>query len=318
MGSRAYIQLPVIDFSVLNDQNPNTRVWDSVKTEVFKALQEYGCFQTTIAGMTPELQKSVYGAMNQLFHLPFETKSKNICTRMFHGYVGSSSQLPLYESMGIDEPFIEKQVEKNFTNLMWPQGNPQVCKDICIYSKKLLELDVMVKKMVFESLNLEHRFDEHLELTSYVLKLMKYRVPEPNESDLGLHEHADTGVMTILHQYDVEGLEIQTKEDEWFKVKLSPNLFIVMVAETLNVWLNGRLHVPFHRVLMRQNKVRFSLGLFALPKTGNLLESMEEMVDKEHPLLYKPFDYDEFFKFLLVGDQGKEKYAVKAYCGVLN
>ncbi|KAJ0700749.1 putative oxoglutarate/iron-dependent dioxygenase, isopenicillin N synthase [Helianthus annuus] len=93
----------------------------------------------------------------------------------------------------------------------------------------------MTKKMVFEILNLEMYLHEHIELTNYVLKLMKYRVPEPNESNLGLHTHADAGVMTILHQNDVEGLEILTKDDEWLKVKLSPNLFIVMAGETLNV-----------------------------------------------------------------------------------
>lgn len=93
----------------------------------------------------------------------------------------------------------------------------------------------MVKKMLFESLNLEKYLKEQAEKTNYVLKLMKYRVPEPNDTNIGLHSHADAGVMTILHQKDVEGLEIQTKYDEWLKVKLSPNMFIVMAGETLNV-----------------------------------------------------------------------------------
>lgn len=104
-----------------------------------------------------------------------------------------------------------------------------------MYVKKLWELNVMTKKMVFEILNVEKHLNEHMELTNYVLKLMKYRVPEPNESNLGMHIHADSGVLTILHQNDVEGLEILTKDDECLKVKLSPNLFIVMAGETLNV-----------------------------------------------------------------------------------
>lgn len=223
-------------------------------------------------------------------------------------------------------------------------------EDIHLYSNKLFELDAMVMKMVFESLDLGPYFNEYMELKCYTLKLMKYRVPKPNESDLGLHAHADSGIMTILHQNDVEGLEIQMKDDKWFKVKLSPHLFTVMVAETLNVsninmvepenyiidshllnaynnkfenfdiqvWLNRRLHVPYHRVFIRENKTRFSLGLFALPKVGKLMKTMEEMVDEEHPLSFKSFDYDEFIKFLFRGGQGKEKYAVKAYCSVLN
>ncbi|KAF5787051.1 putative oxoglutarate/iron-dependent dioxygenase, isopenicillin N synthase [Helianthus annuus] len=190
--------------------------------------------------------------------------------------------------------------------------------DIHTYVKKLCELNVMTKKMVFEILNLELYLNEHIELANYVVKLMKYRVPEPNESNLGLQAHADAGVMTILHQNDVEGLEILTKDNEWLKVKLSPNLFIVMAGETLNVWLNGRLHVPLHRVVMRENKTRFSLALFEIPKPGNSLKAIEKMVDNDHPLLFNPFDYEEFIKFHFSGDPSTEKYAVKAYCGVSN
>ncbi|KAM0017408.1 putative non-hem dioxygenase domain, isopenicillin N synthase [Helianthus debilis subsp. tardiflorus] len=125
MGSDAYIQLPVIDFSVLDSQNPDLCVYDSIKTQVLEALQEYGCFHASIAGVSPDLQNSVYSAVENLFNLPTETKSKNTSTKMFYGYIGNSPQLPLYESMGIDDPYIPEQVQK-FTNLMWPQGNPQV------------------------------------------------------------------------------------------------------------------------------------------------------------------------------------------------
>ncbi|GKB14735.1 probable 2-oxoglutarate-dependent dioxygenase AOP1 [Tanacetum coccineum] len=315
MGLEGYIQLPVIDFSAIDNRNPDTHDYDSVKTKILEAFQEYGCFQASIVGVSPELQNSVYDVMKHLFDLPLETKSKNTSTKMFHGYFGNSPLLPLYESMGIDDAYNPEQVE-NFTNLMWPQGNPQARQIIQTYAKKLWEFDAMVNKMLFESLNLDKYLNEQAEITNYVLKLMKYRVPEPNDSKLGLHSHADAGVMTILHQNEVEGLEIQTKYDEWLKVKLSPNMFIVMAGETLNVWLNGRLHVPLHRVMMRATKTRFSLAFFQLPLAGNILKPMEEMVDDDHPLLFKPFDYGEFIQFYITGGTGIQKYAVKAYCGV--
>ncbi|XP_024980448.1 probable 2-oxoglutarate-dependent dioxygenase AOP1 [Cynara cardunculus var. scolymus] len=322
MGSDAYIQLPVIDFSMLSyNQNPEATDhllhWDSMKTLVLESLQKYGCFQASMDGVPPELHKSVYGAMKNLFDLPLEMKAKNVSTHMFNGYIGNSTPLPLYESMGIDEPCDYQEVE-NFINLMLPQGNPQVCNDIHIYSKKLTEMERMVKKMVFESFDLGKHLNEHMELTRYVLKLMKYRAPEPNETNLGLHAHADSGIMTVLHQNEVEGLEIQMEdEEEWLKVKLSPNSFIVMAGETLRVWLNGRLHAPLHRVVLKGNTNRFSLALFALPKTGYTLKAIEEMVDEEHPLLFKPFDYEDFMKFLFTSRRPIDKFAVKVYCGLV-
>lgn len=125
MGSDGYIQLPVIDFSVLSDPNPDPCAYETIKTKVLDAFQKYGCFQASIGGVTPELQNSVYDAIKYLFDLPIETKSKNTSTQMFYGYLGNSPRLPLYESMGIDDPYIPEQVQ-NFTHRMWPQGNSQV------------------------------------------------------------------------------------------------------------------------------------------------------------------------------------------------
>lgn len=92
-----------------------------------------------------------------------------------------------------------------------------------------------MKRMVFEILDLEKYFAEQMKSTSFLLKVMRYRAPEPNESDIGLHTHTDTNIMTILHQDEIGGLEIQTKNDKWIQVKVSPNSFVVVAGETFNV-----------------------------------------------------------------------------------
>ncbi|MFQ6641794.1 hypothetical protein Gotur_016248 [Gossypium turneri] len=43
-------------------------------------------------------------------------------------------------------------------------------------------------------------------------------------------------------------------------MKPSPNSFIVLIGESLSVWLNGRLPSPSHRVMMKGNEDRYSLG----------------------------------------------------------
>ncbi|CAH1425573.1 unnamed protein product [Lactuca virosa] len=314
MASETQIQIPVIDFSPLNMHNPdNLSIWESIKTDVLNALHDYGCFEASSV-VSIALQESVNDALKQLFNLPLETKLQNTSEIAFHGYV-QSPKVPLYESMGIGNAFIPENVD-NFTNLMWRHDNPKFRESIKIYSKKLRELDEIVKRMVFESLDLEKYFDEQMKSTNYLLKVMKYRAPEPNESNIGLHTHTDTNIMTILHQDEVGGLEIQTKNDEWIRVKASPNSFVVVAGETLNVWLNGRLHVPFHRVVMNETMSRYSLGFFSVQKSSNLVKAFDEMVDKERPLLYNPFDYGEFLKFFYKEGGIQSKFALKTYCGV--
>ncbi|KAD6794581.1 hypothetical protein E3N88_05477 [Mikania micrantha] len=314
MGSKAPIKLPVIDFSQLKTNNPNSlSIWESTKTDVFYALQNYGCFEASSV-VSIELQESVNDALKQLFNLPLETKLKNTSETVFHGYV-QSPKVPLYESMGIGNPFVPENVD-DFTNLMWPNDNPTFRESIKSYSKKLRELDEIVKKMVFESLGLENYYCEQMKSTSYLLKVMKYRAPEADESDVGLHTHTDTNIMTILHQDEIGGLEIQMKNDEWVRVKVSPNSFIIVAGETFNVWTNRRLHAATHRVVMKGEKERFSIGLFSVPKWDKIIKAPEEMVDEEHPLLFKPFDYGEFFKFFIKEENINDKFALEKYCGV--
>ncbi|KAJ0528072.1 putative non-heme dioxygenase domain, isopenicillin N synthase [Helianthus annuus] len=124
MGSEAAFQLPVVDFSELNTQYPDNIIWESAKTKALEALQEYGCFEATFDEISPTLQNTVFDELGHLFDLPLETKQKNTSDREFHGYIGQIPFMPLYESMGIDAPYVPEKVDK-FTNLMWPQGNPK-------------------------------------------------------------------------------------------------------------------------------------------------------------------------------------------------
>ncbi|KAL4585593.1 hypothetical protein LXL04_010216 [Taraxacum kok-saghyz] len=317
MGSEAQFQLPSVDFSNLNTQNPDQCVWDSAKTKALEALQLYGCFEASFDKISPDLQKSVFHELGQLFDLPLETKQRNSSDREFHGYIGQIPFMPLYESMGIDAPYVTEKVD-SFTNLMWPEGNPKFSKCIQTYSKMLWELDEMVKTMVFEGLNLEKYLKEHLEATNYHLKVMKYRVADKSESTMGLDSHADTSILTILHQNGIQGLEIRTKDGDWVTVNVSPNSFVVMAGESFNVLSNGRLHAPFHRVVMNATTTRLSVGLFSLPKIGTIVKPPMEMVDVEHPLLFKPFDYGEFMDYFCMAGVKKDTYGLKTYCGVLN
>ncbi|CAH1420647.1 unnamed protein product [Lactuca virosa] len=317
MGSETPFQLPVVNFSELNIQNSGDLIWYSAKTVALQALQEYGCFEASFDKISPDLQNSVFHELEQLFDLPLETKQKNTSDRDFHGYIGQIAFMPLYESMGIDAPYVLEKVD-NFTSLMWSQGNPKFSKTIQTYSKKLWELDEMVKTMVFEGLNLEKYLEDHLEATNYHLKVMKYRVADPSESNMGLDSHADTSILTILHQNGIQGLEIRTKDGDWITVNVSPNSFVVMAGESFNVLSNGRLHAPFHRVVMNASKTRLSVGLFSLPKIGTTVKPPKEMVDEEHPLLFKPFDYGEFMEYFCMSGVKKDTYGLKNYCGLLN
>ena len=96
------------------------------------------------------------------------------------------------------------------------------------YAWRVSELEQMVKRMVFESYGVEKYYNSHFESTTYLFRLIKYRVPsEINESNVGCHVHTDKSFITILHQNEVEGLEFKTKDgDCWIGFEPSPSSFL--------------------------------------------------------------------------------------------
>ncbi|XP_014516224.1 probable 2-oxoglutarate-dependent dioxygenase AOP1 [Vigna radiata var. radiata] len=314
MGSEHTLKLPVIDFTDLKLE-AKSRNWETVKSQVHKALVEYGCFEAIFDSVPLDLRKALFGSIQELFDLPLETKMLNVSKKPYHGYVGQYPMVPLFESMGIDDAIVHEKVE-SMTNIMWPNGNPSFSKTIQSFSGQLSELDQIVRKMVLESLGLEKYLEEHMNSTNYLLRVMKYKAPQTTDTKLGLTTHSDKNTVTILYQNGVEGLEVLTKDGKWISYKPSPHTFVVIIGDSLHAWSNGRLHSPFHRVMMSGNVARYSAGLFSIPKGGSIIKAPEELVDEEHPLLFKPFDHVEFLKYYYTEQGQRDQFALRTYCGV--
>ena len=71
--------------------------------------------------------------------------------------------------------------------------------------------------------------------TSYI-RLNHYNpCPAPHLA-LGLGRHQDSGVLTILNEDDVGGLEVKRKTDrEWVRVKSTPDAYIINIGDTTQV-----------------------------------------------------------------------------------
>lgn len=314
MGSETTLKLPAIDFTnlTLEANNPN---WEGVKSQVHKALVEYGCFEATFDKVPLDLRRAIFAALQELFDLPLKTKILNVSKKPYHGYVGQYPMVPLFESMGFDDANVYEKVESS-AKVMWPNGNPTFSKTIQSFSEQLSELDQIIRKMVLESLGVEKYLEEHMTSTNYLLRVMKYKGPQTSDTKVGLTPHSDKNIVTILYQNQVQGLEVMTKDGKWISYKPSLDSFVVMIGDSLHAWSNGRLHSPFHRVMMSGNEARYSVGLFSIPKGGSIIKAPEELVDEEHPLLFKPFDHVEFLKYYYTEKGQRDLFALRTYCGV--
>lgn len=106
------------------------------------------------------------------------------------------------------------------------------------YAEFAAKLDQMVTRMVFESYNVEKYYDPYIESTTYLLRVLRNSAPYDKNPNLGFVTHTDKSFTTILHQNQVNGLEMETREGEQININLSsPSLFMIVAGDALMVKL---------------------------------------------------------------------------------
>ncbi|XP_059276589.1 2-oxoglutarate-dependent dioxygenase AOP3-like [Lycium ferocissimum] len=70
-------------------------------------------------------------------------------------------------------------------------------------------------------------------------------------------------------------------------------------------------------VIMAGDNERFSIQLSSLPKVDYTIEAPKELVDEEHPLLFKLYEGVGYFKYVMSEAGNRAGTGVfKTYCGV--
>ncbi|KAI3789693.1 hypothetical protein L2E82_02496 [Cichorium intybus] len=314
MGSLTLPKLLIVDFR--NDNlAPGTAIWSSTCHDIRVALENHGCFIALYNGVSTKLEESVFKAADELFDLPTETKIKNIVSKPYHGYVGQMPIVPLHEGLGIDYA-TDHEGAQSFTNLMWPNGNQSFCETSMLFSRAVKELENMVIKMLFESYGVGKYSDSHIDSTTYLLRYLKYRAPEVNETTMAFPSHTDKSFLTILHQNKVSGLEIRARNEEWISVEYPPSSFVVMAGDACKAWSNDRVLSPNHKVTMDKGgrDTRYTIALFSF--LSKKVEVPDELVDDEYPLKFKPFEHVDLLNFYVTENGRKSQNILQDFCGV--
>lgn len=113
-----------------------------------------------------------------------------------------------------------------------------------------------------------------------------YYPPQPAGSGrerFGVAPHTDFGVLTVLCQDDVGGLEVQTVSGEWVAAPPIAGSLVVNVGDLLHRWSNGRFRSPPHRVVNRSGRERLSLVVAYDPSGETLIDPAVVCAAGEEP-----------------------------------
>ncbi len=84
-------------------------------------------------------------------------------------------------------------------------------------------------------------------------------------SDQASGPHTDHGIVTILWQDMLGGLEVMGKDGEWLPVQPLRGSYVINIGELMKRWTNGRYKATVHRVVHLQDRSRYSMPLFCNP-----------------------------------------------------
>ena len=111
-------------------------------------------------------------------------------------------------------------------------------------------------------------------------------------ADVALGHHTDLGLVTLLIQDDVGGLQAESAEHGWIDVEPRPGSIVINLGDCMQVWTNDRYRAAVHRVLPMSTSTRMSIPYFLNPARDRVVEPVCELAH-DGPR-YRPFPFKQF------------------------
>ena len=129
------------------------------------------------------------------------------------------------------------------------------------------------------ALGLDLPEDAFLKTNDAPISRASYVYYPPQEADagdqFGVGPHTDFGVLTVLCQDSVGGLQVQTLDGDWIAAPPIPGTLVINVGDLLARWTNGEYRSTPHRVINTSGKERLSLVLAYDPEPRTMIDARD-------------------------------------------
>jgi len=271
--------VPVIDVSKLVEGKGSI---ENIGEALKKACREYGFFYVVGHGVEQGLQSRLEQLSKQFFSLEHEEKMKirmALGGKAWRGFFAVGEELTsgkpdmkegLYfgSELGEDDLRVKAGTPLHGANL-FPEKIPEFKETVLAYIDALTDLGHHLMRGSAVSLGLEENYFAERYTTDplTLFRIFHYPASTPKslEEELwGVGEHTDYGVLTILKQDQVGGLQIKS-QNQWIDAPYIEGSFICNIGDMLDRMTGGYYRSTPHRVLNRSGKSRYSYPFFFDP-----------------------------------------------------
>lgn len=186
----------------------------------------------------------------------------------------------------------------------WPDGLHDFKEALAALFDGLSDLTERTLDLVHDALGLgdESRMQVAFNRLSSSMRLNHYPVGDPvPEAERGglavlgetaLGHHTDPGVITLLLQDDVGGLQTESRDHGWIDVAPQRGTIVVNLGDCMQAWTNDRYCAAVHRVVPMTSCSRYSIPYFANPSRESMIAPVAEL--SHDGARYKPFAWRDF------------------------
>ncbi|MDP5053335.1 MAG: isopenicillin N synthase family oxygenase, partial [Congregibacter sp.] len=243
-----------------------------VAQDIDTALSEVGFMAVRNLGVTPERIQEIFSTSRRFFGAATEHKQR-------FAYAAAMENFG-YQGLGEEslDPSRPGDLKESFTmrNLLadrvaaqrWPDESFRASastfyQEALAAAQRLQRLLALALDVPLDYFVAQHGGE------NITLRLLHYPPVTSNMIDLeqmGAGAHTDYGMLTLLFQDAVGGLQVQSEDGAWHDVPPRPDAIVINAGDLLERWSNGRYRSTWHRVLPRQQGAeRFSIALFVDP-----------------------------------------------------
>jgi len=267
--------IPLVDISSFSTGESK----QAIARQIAEACLQHGFFYITGHGVSKKLQEQLYEKSHQFFSLGEAEKmaiSMDRGGKAWRGYFPLHGELTsglpdrkegLYfgTELGPGHPTVKAGVPLHGANL-FPENPAGFSAVVLEYIGQVSLVGKTILQGVALSLGLkETYFEHHYTHDPLILfRIFHYPAQAADSEEWGVGEHTDYGLLTILLQDTVGGLQIKSN-GKWVDAPPISDTFICNIGDMLERITGGLYKSTPHRVLNKAGKNRLSFPLFFDP-----------------------------------------------------
>ncbi|PKI63365.1 hypothetical protein CRG98_016253 [Punica granatum] len=187
-------------------------------------------------------------------------------------------------------------VHPDFHSPNKPTGFSNVLQE---YTKAVRDVVRGLLEGISENLGLESCYiNRALDLESSLQILIANLYPPCPQPELamGLPSHSDHGLLTMLIENGISGLQIQHK-GKWVNVNAAPGAFLVNTGDHVEILSNGKYGSVLHRAVVNDKTTRMSISVSNGPSPETIVSPVQELLENGScPAAYIGMKYKDYLE----------------------